>query len=102
MTPRHRRLEQYKGTWIEAWAGRFRLEGPEPLLWLALHAGLGAKNSQGFGYVDVEQRRPNGHRTQQLGRIECGNGCRDSSPNVGMTGSEPAYLRDRPGATAVP
>ncbi len=57
VSPRHRRLEQYKGTWIEAWAGRFRLEGPEQMLWLALHAGLGAKNSQGFGFVDVEPRR---------------------------------------------
>jgi len=52
--PRSKRLEQYKGTWIEAWAGRYRLSGPEPMLWLALHAGLGAKNSQGFGYIDVE------------------------------------------------
>lgn len=55
--PRNRRLEQYKGTWIEAWAGRFRLEGPEQMLWLALHAGLGAKNSQGFGYVDADLPR---------------------------------------------
>ena len=57
VSQRHRRLEQYKGTWIEAWAGRFRLEGPEQMLWLALHAGLGAKNSQGFGYVDADLPR---------------------------------------------
>ncbi len=62
--PRSKRLEQYKGTWIEAWAGRFRLEGPEQMLWLALHAGLGAKNSQGFGFVDVEPR----HRSPDVER----------------------------------
>ncbi len=66
ISPRHRRLEQYKGTWIEAWAGRFRLEGPEPLLWLALHAGLGAKNSQGFGFVDVEPRLRSPERERRV------------------------------------
>jgi CRISPR-associated endoribonuclease Cas6 len=65
--PRSKRLEQYKGTWIEAWAGRYRLSGSEPMLWLALHAGLGAKNSQGFGYVDVEpvDRSPDAARRQR-------------------------------------
>jgi CRISPR-associated endoribonuclease Cas6 len=61
VSQRHRRLEQYKGTWIEAWAGRFRLEGPEQMLWLALHAGLGAKNSQGFGCIDVEPQCTSRH-----------------------------------------
>ncbi|MCX7623193.1 MAG: CRISPR-associated endoribonuclease Cas6 [Thermomicrobium sp.] len=58
--PRAKRLERYKGTWIEGWVGRFLLEGPPELLRLALEAGLGAKNSQGFGYVvesDRERRR---------------------------------------------
>lgn len=62
--PRGRRLERYKGTWIEAWAGRFCLSGPEPLLRLALHAGLGAKNSQGFGYVDLTEPRRRSPRTE--------------------------------------
>ncbi|MCM8747877.1 CRISPR-associated endoribonuclease Cas6 [Thermomicrobiaceae bacterium CFH 74404] len=66
--PRNRRLEQYKGTWIEAWAGSFRLEGPEPMLWLALHAGLGAKNSQGFGFVDVEPQRESRHTHEEKQR----------------------------------
>jgi CRISPR-associated endoribonuclease Cas6 len=61
VSQRHRRLEQYKGIWIEAWAGRFRLEGPELMLWLALHAGLGAKNSQGFGCIDVEPQCTSRH-----------------------------------------
>jgi len=55
--PRAKRLERYKGTWIEGWVGRFLLEGPSELLRLALEAGLGAKNSQGFGYVvEVEHK----------------------------------------------
>jgi CRISPR-associated endoribonuclease Cas6 len=49
--PQHKRLERYKGTWVEGWMGRFRLEGPPHLVRLALLSGLGAKNSQGFGFV---------------------------------------------------
>lgn len=49
--PQHKKMERYKGTWVEAWMGRYRLEGPPHLLALALLTGLGAKNSQGFGFV---------------------------------------------------
>lgn len=49
--PAHKRLERYQGTWVEGWMGRYRLEGPPTLLRLALLAGLGSKNSQGFGFV---------------------------------------------------
>lgn len=49
--PDQKRLERYKGTWVEGWMGRYRLEGPPHLLRLALLSGLGAKNSQGFGFV---------------------------------------------------
>lgn len=52
ISARQKRLECYKGTWIEGWVGRFKLEGPPQFLQLALEAGLGAKNSQGFGYVE--------------------------------------------------
>ena len=57
VNPRAKRLERYKGTWIEGWTGRFLLEGPADLLRLALEAGLGAKNSQGFGYVEEVDER---------------------------------------------
>jgi CRISPR-associated endoribonuclease Cas6 len=57
VNPRAKRLERYKGTWIEGWTGRFLLEGPPELLRLALEAGLGAKNSQGFGYVEEVDER---------------------------------------------
>ena len=49
--PGHRRVESYKGTWVEGWMGRYRLLGSPQLLRLALLTGLGAKNSQGFGFV---------------------------------------------------
>ncbi|MDW8006824.1 MAG: CRISPR-associated endoribonuclease Cas6, partial [Thermomicrobium sp.] len=52
--PKSKRLERYKGTWIEGWVGRFVLEGPPDYLRLALEAGLGAKNSQGFGFVEED------------------------------------------------
>jgi CRISPR-associated endoribonuclease Cas6 len=44
---------RYKGTVIKGWTGRYRLAGPPSLLSLALDAGLGAKNSQGFGMLQL-------------------------------------------------
>lgn len=37
---------------IKGWSGRFRLEGPKELLQMGLDAGLGAKNSGGWGCVE--------------------------------------------------
>jgi CRISPR-associated endoribonuclease Cas6 len=51
LQPKHKRLERYKGTWVEGWMGRYRLEGSSHLQKLALLTGLGAKNSQGLGFV---------------------------------------------------
>jgi len=67
VSPRAKRLERYKGTWIEGWVGDYLLEGPPDLLRLALEAGLGAKNSQGFGYVveGASQRLDAGHTADQ-------------------------------------
>lgn len=42
-----------KGFWIEAWFGEFELVLPEDLFWLAYKAGLGARNSAGFGMFEV-------------------------------------------------
>ncbi|MBI2953921.1 MAG: CRISPR-associated endoribonuclease Cas6 [Chloroflexi bacterium] len=41
----------FKGTVIKGWTGRYVLEGSPDLIRLALDAGLGSKNSQGFGMV---------------------------------------------------
>jgi len=42
----------YKGTLIEAWEGYYKLSGNKEIIVLALEAGLGAKNSAGFGMVE--------------------------------------------------
>jgi CRISPR-associated endoribonuclease Cas6 len=51
------RMERYKGFWVKGWIGQFALLGDPHLLHLALTAGLGAKNPQGFGFVRESQRR---------------------------------------------
>lgn len=43
----------YKGTVIKGYSGRFILSGPTPLLQMALDAGIGSKNSQGFGCIKL-------------------------------------------------
>lgn len=51
--PQDRKVTYYRDTVIEAWMGTYRLELPPALLELALDTGLGSKNSQGFGMVEV-------------------------------------------------
>jgi CRISPR-associated endoribonuclease Cas6 len=53
VTNRHLSIINYKGTIIKGWRGIYELDLPEPYLSMALDAGLGAKNSQGFGMVEV-------------------------------------------------
>jgi len=43
----------YKNFLIKGWMGTFRLQGPKKALKLAYDAGLGSKNSQGFGMFEV-------------------------------------------------
>ncbi|MEM3648024.1 MAG: CRISPR-associated endoribonuclease Cas6 [Nitrososphaerales archaeon] len=43
----------YKGTVVKGWMGHFSLTGPKALITTAYEAGLGAKNSQGFGMFEV-------------------------------------------------
>jgi len=50
---RDRKVTYYRDTVIEAWMGEYRLELPPTLLELALDTGLGSKNAQGFGMVEV-------------------------------------------------
>jgi len=52
LSRKHRKKVVYKGTLIEAWEGYFRLKGNKEMLRLALEAGLGAKNSIGFGMIE--------------------------------------------------
>jgi len=48
---RHEHVILYKGTVIKAWSGVYELDLPEDLFRMAFSAGLGAKNSQGFGCI---------------------------------------------------
>ncbi len=43
----------YKDTVIKGWMGYFRLSGPKKLIKTVYDAGLGSKNSQGFGMFEV-------------------------------------------------
>ncbi|MBA1336534.1 MAG: CRISPR-associated endoribonuclease Cas6 [Firmicutes bacterium] len=43
----------YKDTVIKGYSGKMELTGPRELLQMAVDAGLGSKNSQGFGCVEV-------------------------------------------------
>lgn len=43
----------YKETVIKGWSGEFIIDGSEELLQIAYDAGLGSKNSQGFGCIDA-------------------------------------------------
>ncbi|MCL6562814.1 MAG: CRISPR-associated endoribonuclease Cas6 [Firmicutes bacterium] len=47
------RVILYKGGVIKGYTGRFFLEGPLPLVQVALDAGLGSRNAQGFGLVEI-------------------------------------------------
>jgi CRISPR-associated endoribonuclease Cas6 len=50
---RNQHIALYKGTVIKGWSGIYEAYLPEPLFRMALDAGLGSKNSQGFGCVGV-------------------------------------------------
>jgi len=50
---RNLKIMKYRDTVIKAWTGVYELNLPDPLFSLAYDAGLGAKNSQGFGMVEV-------------------------------------------------
>jgi CRISPR-associated endoribonuclease Cas6 len=49
LSPSDHKIMHFKDTVVKGWMGVFRLEGDPQLLELALHAGLGSKNSEGFG-----------------------------------------------------
>ncbi|MEI6509656.1 MAG: CRISPR-associated endoribonuclease Cas6 [bacterium] len=55
LSPQDFKLMYFKDTVIKGWLGSFRLEGDPQLLELALHAGLGSKNSEGFGCCEQEK-----------------------------------------------
>ncbi|MDX9871348.1 MAG: CRISPR-associated endoribonuclease Cas6 [Clostridia bacterium] len=48
-----KRIIDFNGTIIQGYSGKLILTGPVPLLQLALDGGLGGKNSQGFGCLEM-------------------------------------------------
>ncbi len=50
---RNLRIMRYRNTVIKGWTGVYELALPKPFFLLAYDAGLGAKNPQGFGMVEV-------------------------------------------------
>lgn len=50
---RDEKIVKYKGFVIKAWMGRYRIRGNPELIKLAYDAGIGSKNSQGFGCFDL-------------------------------------------------
>lgn len=47
-------VTKYKGFYITAWKGRYRLKGERKYLDFLYQTGLGGKNSQGFGMFEIE------------------------------------------------
>lgn len=45
---------RYKGFIIKGYSGLLKISGPKTLLNIALNTGLGAKNSQGFGFIQIK------------------------------------------------
>jgi CRISPR-associated protein Cas6 len=43
----------FKGTWVKGWTGLYRFRAPREYFQMALDAGLGERNSGGFGCVEV-------------------------------------------------
>ena len=53
VSERDKKVVRYKGLVIEAWMGVYELKLPETFFELAYDVGLGGKNGQGFGMVEV-------------------------------------------------
>ncbi|MGR3219793.1 MAG: CRISPR-associated endoribonuclease Cas6 [Candidatus Anammoxibacter sp.] len=51
------RIRCFNGTVIKGWTGHFWLEGEPEFLRFALTAGLGSRNSAGFGFVEAVRKR---------------------------------------------
>ncbi|MEW5762649.1 MAG: CRISPR-associated endoribonuclease Cas6 [Bacillota bacterium] len=47
------KVTRYKDTIVKGWMGRYELRGDPDLLQVALDAGLGTKNSQGYGCCEL-------------------------------------------------
>ena len=46
-------VTKFKDTWVNGWKGNYKISGSGQALEFLYNTGLGAKNSQGFGLLDV-------------------------------------------------
>ncbi len=46
-------IVNFKNFWIKGWLGLYKLRLPEPFFGIAYNSGLGSKNSQGFGMIEI-------------------------------------------------
>jgi CRISPR-associated endoribonuclease Cas6 len=53
VSQKDQKILSYKGTVIKGWLGTYKVSLPEAYFWLAYDVGVGAKNAQGFGMVEV-------------------------------------------------
>lgn len=53
VSKRNQHILFYKGTVIKAWSGIYRIQGSEELIRIGYDTGLGSKNSQGFGMIEI-------------------------------------------------
>jgi len=56
VSKRNEAIVNFKGFWIKGWTGLYEVNLPRPYFELAYDAGLGAKNSQGFGMIEVVRK----------------------------------------------
>ncbi|MER3558760.1 MAG: CRISPR-associated endoribonuclease Cas6, partial [Armatimonadota bacterium] len=49
-------MVRFKDTWVKGWSGLYRFSAPPEYFAMALDAGLGERNSGGFGCVEVYRR----------------------------------------------
>lgn len=49
-------IVNFKGTWVKGWSGLYRFHAPPEYFQMALDAGLGERNSGGFGCVEVYRK----------------------------------------------
>jgi len=49
-------VHQYKGTVIKGYSGLLQVAGPQKLLQIAMDCGLGSKNSQGMGCLQLQRQ----------------------------------------------
>lgn len=59
--PRDMKVVKYEAIVIKGWMGTYHLSGDPQLLEVALDAGLGAKNPQGFGCCEIARESEDDH-----------------------------------------